>query len=187
MSFILSSSLLQWNFNQNTKTFIQENASENIVCEMAAILSGGDELINDLLPDDTNHQTCSMAFTPEQFQKKCSWTQSVTYVQILKFSNYYCISHRPMCHECFLDWWIRIMVMGNDHCMLAVPGNILCAKSQQGNKGQLISVWHINPLHAIFFRENINIYLHFISFLHINKTQVVEIPPWVRQGPAYST
>ena len=35
---------LQWNFNQNTKLFINENASENIVCEMAAILSGGDEL-----------------------------------------------------------------------------------------------------------------------------------------------
>ena len=32
---------LQWNFNQNTKLFIHENACENIVCEMAAILSRG--------------------------------------------------------------------------------------------------------------------------------------------------
>ena len=32
---------LQWNFNQTTKLFIQENASENIICEMAAILSRG--------------------------------------------------------------------------------------------------------------------------------------------------
>ena len=31
----------QWNFNQNTKLFIHENASENVVCEMAAILSRG--------------------------------------------------------------------------------------------------------------------------------------------------
>ena len=30
---------LQWNCNQNTKFFIHENASENIVCKMAAILS----------------------------------------------------------------------------------------------------------------------------------------------------
>ena len=30
---------LQWNFNQNTKLFIHENASESIVCKMAAILS----------------------------------------------------------------------------------------------------------------------------------------------------
>ena len=45
----------------------------------------------------------------------------------------------------------------------------------------------VNPLRAIFFRENINIYLHFMSVLHTNKTQVVEIPPRVRQRPAYST
>ena len=32
------------NFKQNTKLFIHENASENIVCEMAVILSRGDEL-----------------------------------------------------------------------------------------------------------------------------------------------
>ena len=35
---------LQWNFIQNAKFFIHENASENIVCEMAAIFPGGDEL-----------------------------------------------------------------------------------------------------------------------------------------------
>ena len=32
---------LQWNFNKNSKLFIHEKASENIVCEMAAILSRG--------------------------------------------------------------------------------------------------------------------------------------------------
>ena len=36
---------LQWNFNQNTKLFIHENASENIVCEMVTILCGG-RLVN---------------------------------------------------------------------------------------------------------------------------------------------
>ena len=41
----------------------------------------------------------------------------------------------------------------------------------------------INPLRAEFFRRNMNIYLHFMSFLHTNKTQVVEIPPQIRQGP----
>ena len=30
---------LQWNFNQNSIFFIQENTFENVVCEMAAILS----------------------------------------------------------------------------------------------------------------------------------------------------
>ena len=45
----------------------------------------------------------------------------------------------------------------------------------------------ILTLYMLFFRENINLYLHFMSFLHTNKTQVVEIPPRVRQGPAYTT
>ena len=31
----------QWYFNQNTKHFIHENVSEEIVCELAAILSEG--------------------------------------------------------------------------------------------------------------------------------------------------
>ena len=32
---------LQWSFNQNTKLFIHENASENIFCEMATMVSTG--------------------------------------------------------------------------------------------------------------------------------------------------
>ena len=44
----------------------------------------------------------------------------------------------------------------------------------------------INPLHAKFFRENINTYLHFVSFIHIDTMQVVEIPPQIRQEPTYS-
>ena len=38
----------------------------------------------------------------------------------------------------------------------------------------------LNPLRAKFFRENINMYLHFVSFLHIDTTQV-------RQEPTNST
>ena len=34
-------SKLQWNFNQNTKIFSHENATENIFCEMAAIVYKG--------------------------------------------------------------------------------------------------------------------------------------------------
>ena len=30
---------IQWKFNQNTTTFFEENARENVVCEMASILS----------------------------------------------------------------------------------------------------------------------------------------------------
>ena len=46
---------------------------------------------------------------------------------------------------------------------------------------------NVNPLRAKFFRGNINIHLHFVSFLHIDMTQVVEILPQIRQEPTYST
>ena len=35
---------LQWNFCQKSNFFIHENAFENVVCEMAAILSRENEL-----------------------------------------------------------------------------------------------------------------------------------------------
>ena len=46
---------------------------------------------------------------------------------------------------------------------------------------------YINPLRAKLFGGNINIYLHFVSFLHTDTTQVVEILPEIRQEPTYST
>ena len=52
---------------------------------------------------------------------------------------------------------------------------------------QAMQVWKLNPLRATFFRGNINIYLHFVSFLHTDTTQVVEILPEIRQEPTYST
>ena len=42
-------------------------------------------------------------------------------------------------------------------------------------------MFNVNPLRAKFFKGNINIYLHFVSFLHIDTTQVVEILPEIRQ------
>ena len=53
-------------------------------------------------------------------------------------------------------------------------------------------MWHYGEdgltLYVLFFfRGNINIYLHFVSFLHIDTTQVVEILPQIRQESTYST
>ena len=45
----------------------------------------------------------------------------------------------------------------------------------------------INPLRAKFFSENIYIYLHVVSYLHIDMTHVVEILPQIRQEPTCST
>ena len=45
---------------------------------------------------------------------------------------------------------------------------------------------NLNTLRAKFLRWNIKIYLHFVSFLHIDTMQVV-ILPQTRQEPTYST
>ena len=50
----------------------------------------------------------------------------------------------------------------------------------------IIRSQRVNPLRAKFFRGSINIYLHFMSFLHIDLTQVLKILPQVREGPTYS-
>ena len=43
-----------------------------------------------------------------------------------------------------------------------------------------------NPLRAKFFRGNKNIYLHFMSFLHMDMAQAVAIILQVSQESAYS-
>ena len=43
----------------------------------------------------------------------------------------------------------------------------------------------IDTLRAKFFRVNINMYLHFMSFLHIDMTQVSKCLPQIREGPTY--
>ena len=45
----------------------------------------------------------------------------------------------------------------------------------------------LNTLRAKFFRGNKNIYLHLMSFVNTDMTQVVEIFPQVRQELIYST
>ena len=55
---------LQWNFNQNTKLFIHRNASENIVCEMVAILSRRKWI---KLPREGRWQTTHAFWYPLQF------------------------------------------------------------------------------------------------------------------------
>ena len=45
----------------------------------------------------------------------------------------------------------------------------------------------LNSLRAKFFRGNINIYLHFMSLLHIDMAQVLKILHHVRPGLTYAT
>ena len=66
---------LQWNFNQNTTLFVHENASENIVCKTAAILSRG-RWVN-------KYQVC---FLSKYFY--CTWQ-----IYIMEIYSYVCRAH----------------------------------------------------------------------------------------------
>ena len=48
---------------------------------------------------------------------------------------------------------------------------------------QNLAALHVNPLLAKFFIGNINIYLHFMSQLHIDMTEVVQILPQDKDLP----
>ena len=45
----------------------------------------------------------------------------------------------------------------------------------------------LNSLHAKLFRGNINMYLHFMSFLHTDMPKIIEILPRIRPGLTYFT
>ena len=60
-------------------------------------------------------------------------------------------------------------------------------RHNQGQSPKTIEILTLNPLRAKFFRGNINIYLHFVSFIHTDATQVVKTLPQIRQEPTYST
>ena len=56
---IINWNKLQWNLNQNTQIFIQENAFENVVCIMAAILFRAQWVKCDRLPMKLTMQLCT--------------------------------------------------------------------------------------------------------------------------------
>ena len=49
------------------------------------------------------------------------------------------------------------------------------------------SITKVNSLHAKFFRGNINMYLHFVSFIHTDMPKIIEVLPRIRAGLTYFT
>ena len=95
-------------------------------------------------------------------------------------------------------YWIGALVLNSEIerelvcCCTAVPSADMSLTTQAKlvlvfHEKNVIFLCHLNPLRAKFFRGNINIYLHFVSFLQIDVTQVFEILPQIRQEPTYST
>ena len=77
----------------------------------------------------------------------------------------------------------------NDPCIIIAKKSSWHAPFFQGQTSCLCiySLAHYNSLRAKFCRWSINIYLHFMSLLHIDMTHVLIILPQLRPGPTYST
>ena len=120
------------------------------------------------------------------------------WVNMLNFSKYYKRYIHILNHILDLAWYKYMKLTLEQQYMSnaadAMPANALATLGTSAltsialtPKYSTSRITRVNPLHAKSFRGNINIYLHFVSFLHIDMTQVVEIPPQMRQEPTYST
>ena len=113
---------------------IQENAFENVVWKMSAILSRP-QCVN--ITKDVCLPVCILSQGNRKYHNQNTWVRCFA-----QWTH----SSRKTSHTCFV----------------------------------------FNPLRGKFFRGNINIYFHFVSFLRIDMTQVLKILPQVREGPIYS-
>ena len=94
------------------------------------------------------------------------------------------ISVRKWCIMGFFSWCIVGFVrwVYAHWCMMKQP---LIGTDPCPPRGKISNTW-TNALRAELFKGNKNIYLHFMSFLQIDLTQVLKILPQVGAGSTYS-
>ena len=131
---------LQWNSNQKTKLFIHQNASENIVCQKAAILSRGRLVKNEGWDSVKSHVT-SMVNTNGSRLLILIFGEDGSHVyrnSILDYSAY-----QRDAEIYFLNWWrwhCAVCYCGYQHRFplgsLRNPcwfGNTTCSRSSSVN------------------------------------------------------
>ena len=147
---------LQWNFNQNTKLLIQDNAFENIVCGMAAILSmggggggggGGDELNCTMRHIQVNRIIVHCTEIYDVLQPFASH-----YIVLLNGTEFYCKSH---CTELHKIWYI------NWHCITMFDWILRYGRSNCAALGRMVTTLCFTDLYddtsnhtALFFLSN---------------------------------
>ena len=174
------------------QTFPLKNAFKNVVCIRTAILFGPQcfEYAYTFSCVFSRHHFC--VFHSRHHHGLWPWLRVSQWFR-------YCHAHW-WCYGIHLPWR-KLLPSGFSHRARLSARN-LCANLGTGSVEPHydMTVWifmgvplnsphssGLNPLHAKFFRGNLNIYLHFVSFLHIDTMQVVEILPQIRQEPTYST
>ena len=79
----------QWNLDQNTIIFIQENAIENVVCQMSAILSRLSISIHTRIMSQTKHtvRICQSTLLPHKTDHKNHITKNIIFVSKHLWTN----------------------------------------------------------------------------------------------------
>ena len=161
----------------------------------------------------TNQQWGLVAFTQEHFHKCLSHYYFVYWVWTLYFKNYCHISLGPMSlsfvvGDCVWErprqggarpvgcWRGSLCVRTRSEptgCQLPAGSGGVRPRMRPQHRCRRQQSWGQHHSHEPSeCREQrdsgkINIYVHFISFLHIDMTQVLEILPEVWKGPTYPT
>ena len=90
-------------------------------------------------------------------------------------------------HRVLLCFFVFISSVFTRFCCTLVHIHHSCFKGTESVLRMSQCEWNnLNSLRS-FGRGNINIYLHFMSLLPIDETQVLKILPRVKPGPTYST
>ena len=104
------------------------------------------------------------------------WHLNTPFIQVFKKKFSMSIRVKIFLPNFWTDIWFgQLLFMEGQH---EFSGQVAL---RQGNK----IFEDANSLRAKFFRGNINMYLHFISFLHTDMPKIVEILPRIRPGLTY--
>ena len=123
------------------------------------------------------------------FNNKVTRRPIVTQYCIKRFNTAFNVYFNP---ACVWGLWCRRQMSRADIgiCIPQYPLGCDCLSAPvmpPPGTGDLIHMHaYVNPLRAKLFKGNKNIYLHFMSFLHIDLTQVLKILPQLRAGSSYS-
>ena len=173
---------LQWNFNHHTKLFIYKNASENIVCEIAAILSRV-RWVNVLPHLNLGLVSCSPQGYERNRQLWCIYAFIGKWELFFMMHIYGTLDY----DEFAITFDMGSMVLpkpeapglGWEFEMLDWTCGEMFGHPADPGKTQLNRCW------AEFVFGNTKIYLHFLSFLDSGVALIIEILNHGKQGLVY--
>ena len=149
---------LRWNLDQNTKLFIHKNASENIVCETAAIFSRGRWVKQRILLTKKGSLICKISFHKFWhmtwtyiiffFMKYHQWERVIIHILINSFKHV----NKAYKSCCMICWYQKRKIL------LVLSNRILKNRPNHGinDEFHIINAMHSNVTHDIIFIREVH-------------------------------